>query len=614
MNRRSGPLAAIVVLLACALTAPVASAAVSSSHRPPPAAPRCTPSTLNASDVLPGTSVSVSPLPGSYDAPPDTQISFVGVPAREIARVTVTGSVTGAHGGRLRAYSQGDGASFVASSPFAAGETVTVSGALRTGPHGTRFAFRFLVAHEDRLPYVVATHHVADPDEKMHFHSAPLLEPPLVTVTASSPQTAPGLIFATPYSGPGSSGPMIYDEAGNLVWFDPLPAGTEATNLQVQQLGSRPVLTWWQGYIPPQGFGEGEEVIADSSYHVIGRVHAGNGLKADLHDFHITPGSTALITVFNPIECDLSGNGGSADGAVTDSIFQEIDLGTGLVRHEWSSLDHVPLSDSYSSAATSDDEWPFDYFHLNSLQQTPGGGMLISARNTWTIYELDGATGQVVSRIGGRSSTVSLAQGGATAFQHDATLLPNGTISVFDNGAVPKVHSHSRGLVVSIAGGRTEAVIAEYAHPTPLLSGSQGNIQLLGNGDEFIGWGSQPYFSEFSPSGALLFDAHMHGSYQSYRGYRFQWTGAPSSRPAIAAGPLSAKSDVTVFASWNGDTRTATWKVFAGPSPTSLKAVASAPRRGFETAIPTPGPAPYVAVQALDGAGDVIGTSLAVRG
>ena len=118
----------------------------------------------------------------------------------------------------------------------------------------------------------------------------------------------------------------------------------------MQQLDGKPVLSWWQGYIPPQGFGEGEEVILNSDYDQVGRVYAGNGFKADLHDFHITPQDTAVMTVFDPIDCDLSAVGGPADGAVTDAIFQELDLRTGLVRREWTSLDHVPLSDSYSSA------------------------------------------------------------------------------------------------------------------------------------------------------------------------------------------------------------------------------------------------------------------------
>ena len=115
-------------------------------------------------------------------------------------------------------------------------------------------------------------------------------------------------------------------------------------------------------------------------------------------------------------------------------------------------------------------------------------------------------------------------------------MLPNGTISIFDNGAVPKVHPQSRGIVVAIdPQTKTDKVVAQYEHPTALSAGSQGNFQLLANGDAFVGWGSEPYFSEFSAGGQLLFDAHMHGSYQSYRAYRFPWTGTPPDAPAIAA-------------------------------------------------------------------------------
>src|SRR5205807_435053 len=107
-----------------------------------------------------------------------------------------------------------------------------------------------------------------------------------------------------------SPGPLIFEEDGEPVWFDRLPPSGAASNLQVQQLGGRPVLTWWQGYIPEQGFGEGEEVIVDSSYNQVGRVHAGNGYKADLHEFRLMPQGTALLSVFAPVACDLSSLGG----------------------------------------------------------------------------------------------------------------------------------------------------------------------------------------------------------------------------------------------------------------------------------------------------------------
>ncbi len=583
-----------------------------------PAAGRCVPARSNPSAVLPGTSLAVSPLPGSYDASPDTQISLLGAPVTALSGVRVSGSETGPHPGRLRGYSQGDGASFLPSRPFRSGETVSVGGSVSSGSRRQRFAFRFVVATPDRLPYSPPTLPSGkDPLEMQHFQSRPDLQPPAIVVSARSPQAAPGDLFLAPYGGPGPAGPMILDEAGAVVWFRPVAADVVAANLQVQQYGSQPVLTWWQGYIPPQGFGEGEEIIDNSSYTQIARVRAGNGYAADLHDFHLTPRYTALLTAFAPIDCNLSAVGGPSGGAVTDSIFQEIDLRTGLVRREWHSLDHVGLGDSYSPAVGTSRQWPFDYFHLNSVEQLANGRTLISARNTWALYELDTQTGQVLTRIGGRHSSFKLSSGAATAYQHDATALANGTVSIFDNGAVPRVHRQSRGMVVQInPEARTDTLLSQYVHPGGLSSGSQGNVQLLENGDLFVGWGSEPYFSEFSAGGQLLFDAHMRGSYQSYRAYRFPWTGAPTEAPAIAiAAPAQpAGGAVTVYASWNGDTRAASWRVLAGPSPAQLAPVAEAARSGFQTAIATPGPEADVAVQALDASGAVLATSPTVAG
>jgi|HubBroStandDraft_2_1064218.scaffolds.fasta_scaffold00201_4 hypothetical protein len=583
-----------------------------------PSVGRCTPTTLNRSAVLPGTALAVSPLPDSYVASPATQISLLGAPVSALSDIRVSGSQTGPHAGRLLAYSQGDGGSFIPDKPFVSGETVTVHGKVKRGSRTQPFAFKFVTAHEDVSLSGAAAASAAtrDPDEWQHFQSAPELKAPLIDVTTRSPQPTPGDLFTAPYDGPGPNGLMIFEESGNLVWFQPLAANKFATNLQVQQDAGQTVLTWWQGYIPPQGFGQGEEIIDNTSYQQIGRVRAGNGFLADLHEFRITPQGTALLTVFNPIACNLSSVGGPSGAAVTDSIFQEIDIKTGLVRKEWASLNHVAMVDSYSTATGSSMAWPFDYFHLNSIDPLANGKTLISARNTSTLYELSTLTGQVLTRIGGRHSSFRLASGAATAYQHDATVLPSGVISVFDNGGVPQVHSQSRALILSVnPTAKTDTVVAEYEHSSPtLLSGSQGNVQSLEDGNVFVGWGAEPYFSEFTAGGQLLYDAHMHGSYQAYRTYRFPWTGTPTEPPAIAASAASAGKPVTVYASWNGDTRTASWQVLAGPSPQQLTPVASAPRNGFETAIATPSPEAYVAVQALAASGAVLGTSRTIAG
>jgi len=573
------------------------------------------PSQLNRSDLLPGTHVAVSPLPDSLDASEDTQISFLGIPASGLSAISVQGSNTGSHPGKLEAYSQDDGASFVPSKSFHPGEVVTVHGKLTVAGKTEPFAFHFTTAVPDPLGHPASTPNAPGKSGELFvFHSRPELHAPVLTVTTSSPSQTPGYIFTAPYSGVGQDGPMIFDDSGNLVWFDPLPPGTESTNLQVQQYEGKPVLTWWQGYIPPQGFGQGEEVILNSDYQQVTRVQGGNGYKADLHEFRIDAANdTALLTVLNPIHCNLESVGGPQDGAVTDSIFQEIDLRTRLVRREWTSLDHVALADSYSSAVGSTTEWPYGYFHMNSVDPQPGGELLLSARNTWTLYELDNATGQVVAAAGGKHSTIKMGSGTLTAYQHDATALPNGLISVFDNGGVPTVHPQSRGILVSLNHQTgTETLVAEYEHPTALKAGSQGNVQTLSDGNLFLGWGAEPWFSEFNTAGQVLFDARMPNADESYRAYRFEWNGTPASAPGISAS-VGKGGAVTVYASWNGATDVAAWRVLAGSSPHKLAPVGGAPRSGFETAMGLPAVGPYVQVQALSASGAVLGASAAIK-
>jgi Arylsulfotransferase (ASST) len=608
----------VALVAALALAGFGGSGIVASRASAPTASPRCQQAALNRSDILPGTTLAVSPLPETLAASPRTQISLLGVAPSRLTHLRVSGSLSGAHAGSLRAYSQGDGASFLPAHPFSAGETVTVHLTVA----GRAVSYHFTIAQTDPIKIAPGVVIAGAVSAVQRYRSRPDLQPPALAVTTrAGAATAPGYIMATPYSGPGQDGPLIFDNSGQVVWFDPMPHGNEATNLQVQQLAGKPVLTWWQGYIPAQGFGMGIEEIADSSYH-LSRVYAGNGYWADLHDFRLTPQGTALLTVFDPIRCDLSSAHGSRSAAVTDAVLQEVDLATGLVRREWHSIDHVAMDESVASAHSSSYEWPFDYFHINSIDPHADGSILISARNTSALYELDGSSGQITARIGGKHSSVKLGHGAETAYQHDATLQPNGQISVFDNGAVPKVHPQSRGILLAVNPQTgTDTLVAQFTHPKPLSSGSQGDIQGLPGGNFFVGWGPMPYFSEFSPSGQLLFDVHMPGPDQSYRGYRFPWVGTPSSPPAIAAAIGSSGSSsgasgplTTVYASWNGATQVASWRVLAGGSSHALAPIAAAPRGGFETAIAVPGAQAFVAVQALDASGAVLGTSPTIKG
>ena len=555
--------------------------------------------------------MTVSPLSGSRDATAQTQISFLGVPAQAIGDVSVVGSQSGAHGGRLLAYSQGNGASFVPSQPFAQGERVVARATIRSGGVQRRLLDVFAIADQDPITRTPERIHPGSAREVQGFQSRSDLHPPVVTVTAQSPLVAPGYEFVAPYTGPGQAGPMILEPGGGLVWFKPLPTDTFATNFRPQEYLGKPVLTWWQGDISVHGYGLGEGVIFDQSYADVAHVRAGNGVQADLHDFQLTGQGTALITAYDPILCDLSAAGGSSYDGVTDGLLQEIDVKTGLVMFQWTSLDHVALDESFENASQASVPEPFDYFHINSINVDQDSTLLISARNTWAAYDLDPHTGQILWRLGGKRSSFQMGSGTSTAWQHDPRELADGAFSLFDNGASPNVHHQSRGIVVDLdAQHATATLVTQIVHPAPLVADSQGNFQALSNGDWFVGWGQVPDFSEFNAAGALLFDAHLPTHSQSYRAFRMAWTGTPVHAPAFAL-RVAAGGAATVYASWNGATLVSAWRVLSGAAADSLQQVAQVPRSGFETAIALPPGASgrYMTVQALDAAGQVIGTA-----
>ena len=582
-------------------------------------APNCAPSTLGASQALAGGALTVTPAPGSMDASHLAQISFLGVPASEISGVKVSGSRSGAHTGRMQAYSQGDGASFLPSKPFTEGEVVTVSAVLRKGAATTPFSWRFRVAEVDAVSRSLETPPPPapppKPSELQLFVSRPDLQPPAVTVSAARGSHEPGDIFLAPYAGPGQYGPMILDGEGRLVWFKPVPKGSRAADLRVQQFEGKPVLTWWQDPLLAGGRRDAGIVIADSAYRDIQVVRAGNGYQPDLHVFEITPRGTALFTVYDAIRCNLSAYGGPAEGAVADTLFQEIDLRTGLVRYEWHALDHVALTASYQPVGSGGTPVsPWDYFHINAVSEH-GSSLLVDSRNTWAAYDVSASTGQILWRLGGKESSFRMGPGASPAWQHDAREEQNGTISFFDNGGTPKVHSQSRVIVLALdKQTMTATLVSSFVHPTPLLAASQGDFEPLPGGGWFVGWGQEPFFSEYSASGKLLFDARLPPLYQSFTVLRSSWIGQPTGPPALVVRP-GARGGLVAYASWNGATAVAAWRLLAGSNPHTLAPVARVSREGFETTIALAGAPPrYVVAQALGANGAVLGSSVPVAG
>jgi hypothetical protein len=450
------------------------------------------------------------------------------------------------------------------------------------------------------FPHLAAgTEQVAD---VATFVTEPSFRVPTLRVLKLANPSA-GALFVTTLTGPGQRGPMILDNAGKLVWFK--KTKNVAINFRRQIYKGRPVLTWWEGTISDIGTGEGEGVIVDSTYKEIARVRAGNGFAADVHELLITPENTALITIYNSKTIDLTPIGGPAAHPTFDSIVQEIDIATGKVLFEWHSLDHVGIEDSWSPILS-----PFDYFHINSIDVDLDGNLLVSARNTWGVYKLDRKSGAVIWRLGSKSTDFELGPGVQFMYQHDARAHPDGTITLYDDGAGDASHQ-SRAIRIGLSmADRRAVLLQEFLHPNPITAVAMGNAQFLSNGNVVVGWGTAPFVTEFGPLGDVRFDATFDGDAWNYRAFRNTWTAKPAHPPSIAV--KRRGTGAAVYASFNGSTETAYWSVLGGAARNALKPLAVTKRNGFETAINVRNAPTHIAVRALDAHKRPIATSRVV--
>jgi hypothetical protein len=445
------------------------------------------------------------------------------------------------------------------------------------------------------------------PAHAVHSYvSRPDLRPPVVKITRTGGSVAPGYFFLGPFHAPEQNGALIVDSAGEPVWFHRTRASA-VTNLRVAHFRGKPVLTWWEG-ATKQGLGEGSFVVADRAYREIARLDAAAGRPSDLHELILTPRGTAYVSSYETHAADLTGVGGPKKGQVVGGVVQELELPHGRRVFEWKSLQHVGIAEAHQEVA----KGPYDYFHLNSIEPTPDGNLLVSARNTWAVYKIDHGSGEVLWRLGGKRSDFAMAPGTRFAWQHDARWHGTGELSLFDNGAAPRVHPQSRGLRLALDTTRMHAHLAHaYTHAPGVLGIALGSVQRLANGNWLVSWGTEPYFTEFGPDGRVRLEGALPKERWTYRTLRFPWVGLPDDRPAAAIRRTTASSYLHV--SWNGATEVSRWVLYAGKSASSLTPAATVPRRGFETALELPPTALYARAVAIDRVGEKLGASATVR-
>ncbi|ORY90641.1 ASST-domain-containing protein [Leucosporidium creatinivorum] len=463
-----------------------------------------------------------------------------------------------------------------------------------------------------------------------HYHSTGLAPPSLLTRTPKRGRTLSGssdggdqklLTFIGARGADAvDPAPYLFDDDGELVW-----SGRKGNvmNFQKHVYKSQDVLVWYTGSEEYPGYGHGQWQIYDQTYTLIATVEAQRiGPNAtDPHDFQITADNTAVIEYWDSRKADLSPLGGSADGYAFDCVVQEIDIESGDLLFQWSTRDHIPITETYYKLHEPHlgltKETAFDAHHLNSVWKDDANNFLVGMRGSSTLYYISGSTGEVLWRLGGENSDFDVHESARFNFQHNAKIVGSGAehtflVTLFDNGAnqYEQRVGEARGLILRVDKRFMRATVEHEFWPSfHGIATSEGSVQLLPNGNVVVGWGIVPYYSEYSPNGTLVHDVSLGAggtTLHSYRATKAPWVGRPLTRPSFAIDPLR---DDRAYASWNGATEVTHWRLLGGSRPKLLTRLEQTRKLGFETELYISARNDYFAVAAYDVKGKCLGVS-----
>lgn len=401
------------------------------------------------------------------------------------------------------------------------GTRVAVDGAR---PRGGRFAASVDVAASQRFSLEVVTGR----DRRLHHvRCLPQDFPEWQSELSGRPQAQ--WYVVTPSfelgGGAGSRYVAILDSHGTPVWWRRATARPgDARLLSSGNIAWASVFGLGYGV---SNLGAYEERGLDGS---LVRAVSTAGSPTDFHDYEETPGGGRLVLTYRTRGgVDLSPWGGPRRATVVDAEIQELDSAGNLV-WVWNSSGHITLQEAQrwlpevvaNPVQLADGRKLYDIAHVNSVA-ADGDGLIVSMRHTDSLYRIDKATGEIDWKLGGTATADRLAFAGGDpeaprgfGGQHDARVLGDGTLTVFDNGT--NLTRPPRALRYRIdAAARSATLLESVSDPAAGRSPCCGNARRLGGGNWVVAWGGNPLVSEVTPSGRALMRLRFGGGIFTYR-------------------------------------------------------------------------------------------------
>lgn len=268
-------------------------------------------------------------------------------------------------------------------------------------------------------------------------------------------------------------------------------------------------------------------IIMDSSLTIIDTVNAVN-LAGDIHDIQELQNGNWLVSTIHVDTADLTGytflgQNGMPNTPIKGYGFQEIDA-SGAVLMDWNSNDYIHPSETYDEYGY--DSSFFDYCHGNTLEEDTDGNILISFRHLNAIYKVNRLTGDVMWRLGGKSSDFTFINDSLFSGQHDIRRIENGNYSLFDNGNMSPLPKISRGVEYQLDTiNWTATLVKEYVHPDSVYGSAMGSYQTTTNNSKILGYGlvmrPDPNITIIDSDEMITSQIFFEDSVVSYRAYHF---------------------------------------------------------------------------------------------
>ena len=491
----------------------------------------------------------VSPLPGSqlvsrWNNIVIRQGGSIDATSFNARSLSVIGSASGFHSGRLVLSDDSKTLVFRPESPFALGETVLVS--LQPGVRAVAgeclppLSFNFSVSARDPREAPSQGLKVLDTElpaallaptpstdrprpgslKSLSGDALPPNYPAITVLTSDDPE--PGGVFFAPFSlRGGSSYLMIVDNLGMPLYYRELVGLGRAFDFKLQPNG---LLTYWESI-------GGQFYALDSTYAVVDSFAMGNGYTTDLHDLQLLPNGHALLMCYDgqPVDMSTIVPGGNPNATVVGLILQELDAAKNVV-FQWRSWDHFAITDCVSATLSMTGPY-IDYVHGNAVELDQDGNLMLSSRHMNEITKIDRQTGDILWRLGLNAKNNQFTFVNDTrgfSHQHDIRRLPNGHITLFDNGNY-LTPEYSRAVEYDLDEVNMVATqVWEFRNSPDTYGGFMGNVQRRASGGTMIGWGGtvpNPKLSDIHADGSKGFELAFMDStgLLTYRAFRFPW-------------------------------------------------------------------------------------------